>query len=417
MRLIEGEPSDLMNGGLTIMAGERTSAGGAPTYYEIRSIEPQPMGIRFCTRAGSPADGVTNEAMVLIVQDRLQCFQQGPHPCLENDQALAHLGEALHWLRCRAARVKTERADGSPEAQPVPQLDQAAAATASQAHSTPVGQIRGEDGVIRNISDGRPVPGDVAELLDHCDALPVEDIDRLGVSTDGQHVTLFLDNKTYRPDLLPIQVVKTAVGLKKRLEDLARLNQEAVNELAKVAGVRNRLVADKEAVHALVLEHQEKLRIGLASASLAERVRHVIHEYHHKAVESLGQAKAFRDDVLIWLRAMSICVTMVGNAHTHKEKAARLRGLVEVIEGRCAKLREMSFDIAFASGGRWPFEDVFASDYPSRYYIGRIQDCSGRSSPSRLHSRAGLRSRGTTRTSRSLYEGASAVDAPGGRSV
>lgn len=58
------------------------------------------------TEAG--VNGISNETLLAIVEDRLKCFQSGSHPCRENALALTHLQEALHWLhhrtRERAAR-------------------------------------------------------------------------------------------------------------------------------------------------------------------------------------------------------------------------------------------------------------------------------------------------------------------------
>lgn len=47
------------------------------------------------------ANGVTHEAMLAIVIDRLQSFQKGPYACRENALALTKLEEAMHWLHHR----------------------------------------------------------------------------------------------------------------------------------------------------------------------------------------------------------------------------------------------------------------------------------------------------------------------------
>ena len=46
--------------------------------------------------------GVTNEALLAIVIDRLRSFQAGPFLCSENAIALTHAETALLWLRQRA---------------------------------------------------------------------------------------------------------------------------------------------------------------------------------------------------------------------------------------------------------------------------------------------------------------------------
>lgn len=52
-------------------------------------------------------NGITQEALLAIVIDRLRSFQQGPFSCRENAIALTHCEEALMWLQRRTvARIK-----------------------------------------------------------------------------------------------------------------------------------------------------------------------------------------------------------------------------------------------------------------------------------------------------------------------
>lgn len=46
-------------------------------------------------------NGVTQEALIAICMDRLECFQAGPFACEANKQALFHLNVALDWLQKR----------------------------------------------------------------------------------------------------------------------------------------------------------------------------------------------------------------------------------------------------------------------------------------------------------------------------
>jgi hypothetical protein len=46
-------------------------------------------------------NGVTQEVLLAIVKDRLECFQNGPFPCAENEAALAFVSEALEILKNR----------------------------------------------------------------------------------------------------------------------------------------------------------------------------------------------------------------------------------------------------------------------------------------------------------------------------
>lgn len=46
-------------------------------------------------------NGISHEALLAILIDRLQCFQKGGFSCRENACALTKLEEALHWLQAR----------------------------------------------------------------------------------------------------------------------------------------------------------------------------------------------------------------------------------------------------------------------------------------------------------------------------
>ena len=54
--------------------------------------------------AENKTNGVTHEALLAILIDRLEAFQKGPYECHENKMALDHLVNALDWLKCRTNR-------------------------------------------------------------------------------------------------------------------------------------------------------------------------------------------------------------------------------------------------------------------------------------------------------------------------
>lgn len=49
------------------------------------------------------ANGITQETLLAIVEDRLKCFQAGPYACRENAVALTKVQEAMMWLNKRTA--------------------------------------------------------------------------------------------------------------------------------------------------------------------------------------------------------------------------------------------------------------------------------------------------------------------------
>lgn len=46
-------------------------------------------------------NGISNEALLAIVEDRLSCFQAGEYACRENAIALTKVQEAMMWLQKR----------------------------------------------------------------------------------------------------------------------------------------------------------------------------------------------------------------------------------------------------------------------------------------------------------------------------
>lgn len=58
-------------------------------------------------------NGVTHEALIAIVIDRLRSFQSGPFACRENALALTKLEEALHWLHHRTRERAMRGVEGT----------------------------------------------------------------------------------------------------------------------------------------------------------------------------------------------------------------------------------------------------------------------------------------------------------------
>jgi len=57
------------------------------------------------------ANGITMEALLMIVHDRLSLLNQGEFECYENNSALHHIAEAIDALNLRMMRVTQERAN------------------------------------------------------------------------------------------------------------------------------------------------------------------------------------------------------------------------------------------------------------------------------------------------------------------
>ena len=108
MRTITAHRCNDVNDGLEVTAMDAPGPGGAHHYYRIEHENPDPRrafirGIVFQkgTIAEEGVNGITNEILLALVIDRLQCFQAGPFGCIENQAALEAAREALDWLKKR----------------------------------------------------------------------------------------------------------------------------------------------------------------------------------------------------------------------------------------------------------------------------------------------------------------------------
>lgn len=98
---------------LDITVVDEPGAGGACHEYVVlwKNQQGDAVGAAISFQNGpikeSGVNGVTQEALLAIVIDRLRSFQSGPFSCRENAIALTHCEEALMWLQRRTvARIK-----------------------------------------------------------------------------------------------------------------------------------------------------------------------------------------------------------------------------------------------------------------------------------------------------------------------
>jgi hypothetical protein len=108
MREITTHKVNGCNDALKVVAVDSPGSGGANHLYQIHvdeSKETLPDGktvsVLISFQNGPITNGVTHEALLAIVIDRLQAFQKGPFACRENALALTKLEEAMHWLKHR----------------------------------------------------------------------------------------------------------------------------------------------------------------------------------------------------------------------------------------------------------------------------------------------------------------------------
>jgi len=97
-----------LNEALHITVMDQPGQGGANHIYKIE-LQPQPNVVQELCEIKfqngpikeSGFNGLSGEALLAIVEDRLKCFQAGQYACRENAIALTHIQEAMHWLHHR----------------------------------------------------------------------------------------------------------------------------------------------------------------------------------------------------------------------------------------------------------------------------------------------------------------------------
>lgn len=119
MREIKSHIVNPCNEKLCVRAEEELGPGGAPHVYEISHLDarPHPLMVLFSFQNGPikevGTNGVTHEALLAILIDRLQHFQKGQYACRENAIALTKLEEAQMWLQKRTRDREARGVEGT----------------------------------------------------------------------------------------------------------------------------------------------------------------------------------------------------------------------------------------------------------------------------------------------------------------
>ena len=131
MRTISEHKINPANDTLQIEVQDEPGSGGANHLYHITGFnsESNPSD-PWTARHGQPAthstilfqngpipevgvNGVTHEALLAIVADRLRSFQAGQFACKANACALTHIEEAQHWLQQRTIERMRRGVEGT----------------------------------------------------------------------------------------------------------------------------------------------------------------------------------------------------------------------------------------------------------------------------------------------------------------
>ena len=130
MRELHDHKVNPANDKLTIQVTDEPGAGGANHRYEITGylVAENPSAVAPVDNNGSVVilfqngpiaecgvNGITQEALLAIVADRLRSFQAGPYACRENALALTKIEEAQHWLHHRTRLRMARGVEGTHE--------------------------------------------------------------------------------------------------------------------------------------------------------------------------------------------------------------------------------------------------------------------------------------------------------------
>ena len=118
MREIKSHQFDAQDTSVRLFATGDPGPGGAPLSYTLStSLNKNTQEIAKLRFQNGPvkdnaANGLTDEALIAVVIDRLQQFQKGPCSCRENALAITKLEEAQHWLHHRTRDRKARGVEG-----------------------------------------------------------------------------------------------------------------------------------------------------------------------------------------------------------------------------------------------------------------------------------------------------------------
>ena len=116
-RLLLSHAVNPANDKLEVEVHDEPGAGGACNVYTISGyhastnpgatlLPSAPVGVTEILFQNGPiaevgVNGITHEALLAILIDRLEHFERGPFACKENERALVGLQQAQYWLHQR----------------------------------------------------------------------------------------------------------------------------------------------------------------------------------------------------------------------------------------------------------------------------------------------------------------------------
>lgn len=104
-----------LNDAICVASHDEPGSSGAHHHYTVGVPGVTSATILFHDEAVKEGgfNGISNEALLAVVIDRLQCFQKGVFSCEDGALALAHLEEAMYWLHQRTRERMQRSGEGT----------------------------------------------------------------------------------------------------------------------------------------------------------------------------------------------------------------------------------------------------------------------------------------------------------------
>lgn len=120
VRTIHGHEGNALNNSIKITSDERNESNGGAHRYSLEVTGDTEHGkhVQYISFQNGPIkevghNGVSDEALLAIVIDRMEGFQTGPYRSRYNALAITKLEEAMHWLNARTADRQKRGVEGT----------------------------------------------------------------------------------------------------------------------------------------------------------------------------------------------------------------------------------------------------------------------------------------------------------------
>lgn len=117
MRSIFTHTINPANEAIRVDALDGPGPGGASHEYRVALPDGDEVLLQFqngpVLANGEGVNGLTHEALLAIVLDRMHAFQKGPYACRENALVVTKLEEAMHWLHHRTKEREMRGVEGT----------------------------------------------------------------------------------------------------------------------------------------------------------------------------------------------------------------------------------------------------------------------------------------------------------------